>query len=292
MFELFIARRYLRRRQGKGLSGVAAIGIGGVFVGVAATLIVLSVMNGFHLELRTRILGVTPHIMISKVFGDPIENYDSLARIVRTVPGVKEVAPFIFTKTMVRSRTTSDGVIIRGIIREEEDKIIDLSRHMKQGKFDFTDNGLVLGYELAQTLGVGVGDELSLVSPLDATTPALGLLPRLKKFRVNGIFDAGMYEYNTTLIYLSLTELQQFLNLGQGVSGLEVSGPAKADPDCPRGTVLVYRPFAYGGIPQRTNLAPLYRLGASLFSVTVSCPGASHAEGAEPQVSAGGGGEP
>jgi lipoprotein-releasing system permease protein len=222
VFELFIARRYLRRRQGKGLSGVAAIGIGGVFVGVAATLIVLSVMNGFHLELRTRILGVTPHIMISKVFGDPIENYDSLARIVQTVPGVKEVAPFIFTKTMVRSRTTSDGVIVRGIIPEEEDKIIDLSRHMKQGKFDFTDNGLVLGYELAQTLGVGVGDELSLVSPLDATTPALGLLPRLKKFRVNGIFDAGMYEYNTTLIYLSLAELQQFLNLGQGVSGLEV----------------------------------------------------------------------
>ena len=77
-----------------------------------------------------------------------------------------------------------------------------------------------------------------------------------------------------------------------GVSDLEVSGPAKADPDCPRGTVWVYRPFAYGGIPQRTNLAPLYRFGASLFNVTVSCPGASHAEGAEPQVSAGGGGEP
>jgi lipoprotein-releasing system permease protein len=222
MFELFIALRYLRRRQGKGPSGIALIGIGGVFVGVAATLIVLSVMNGFHQELRTRILGVTPHIMISRVFNDPIENYDSLARIVRTVPGVKEVAPFIYTKTMVRSRTNSDGVILRGIIAEEEEKIVDLSRHMKQGKFDFANNGLVLGNELALNLGVGVGDTLSVVSPLEATNTPLGMLPRIRKFRVNGIFDAGMYEYNTTLIYLSLEELQQLLNMGKGVSGLEV----------------------------------------------------------------------
>lgn len=222
MFELFIARRYLGRRQGKGPSGIALIGIGGVFVGVAATLIVLSVMNGFHQELRTRILGVTPHIMISRVFNDPIENYDSLARIVRTAPGVKEVAPFIYTKTMVRSRTNTDGVIIRGIIAEEEEKIVDLSQHMKQGKFDFANNGLVLGNELALNLGVGVGDTLSLVSPLEATSTPLGMLPRTRKFRVNGIFDAGMYEYNTTLIYLSLEELQQLLNMGKSVSGLEV----------------------------------------------------------------------
>jgi lipoprotein-releasing system permease protein len=222
MFELFIARRYLRRRQGKGLSGIAWIGIGGVFVGVSATLIVLSVMNGFHLELRTRILGVTPHIIVSRVFNDPIENYDSLAGIVRRTPGVKDVAPFILTKTMVRSRSTSDGVIVRGIIAEEEEKIVDLSRHMTRGKFEFANNGLVLGNELAQNLGVAVGDTLSLVSPLEGTSTPMGMLPRSKKFRVAGIFDAGMYEYNTTLIYLSLQELQQFLNMGTTVTGLEV----------------------------------------------------------------------
>jgi len=222
MFELFIARRYLRRRQGKGLSGIAWIGIGGVFVGVSATLIVLSVMNGFHQELRTRILGVTPHIIVSRVFNDPIENYDSLADIVRRTPGVTDVAPFILTKTMVRSRSASDGVIIRGIIAEEEEKIVELSRHMTQGKFEFTNNGLVLGNELAQNLGVVVGDTLSLVSPLEGTSTPMGMLPRSKKFRVAGIFDAGMYEYNTTLIYLSLQELQQFLNMGTTVSGLEV----------------------------------------------------------------------
>jgi lipoprotein-releasing system permease protein len=222
MFEFFIARRYLRRRQGRGLSGIAWIGIGGVFVGVSATLIVLSVMNGFHLELRTRILGVTPHIIISKVFDSQVENYDSLARVVGSVPGVSGVAPFIMTKTMVRSRTTSDGVIVRGIIAEQEKKIVDLSRHMTQGEFDFSNNGLVLGNELAQTLGVAVGDTLSLVSPLEGTSTPMGMLPRAKKFRVNGIFDAGMYEYNTTLIYLSLQELQQFLNMGSTVSGLEV----------------------------------------------------------------------
>jgi lipoprotein-releasing system permease protein len=222
MFELFIARRYLRRRQGRGLSGIAWIGIGGVFVGVSATLIVLSVMNGFHQELRTRILGVTPHIIVSRVFNDPIENYDSLADIVRRTPGVTDVAPFILTKTMVRSHTSSDGVIVRGIIAEEEEKIVDLSHHMTQGKFEFSNNGLVLGNELAQNLGVVVGDTLSLVSPLEGTSTPMGMLPRSRKFRVAGIFDAGMYEYNTTLIYLSLQELQQFLNMGTTVTGLEV----------------------------------------------------------------------
>jgi lipoprotein-releasing system permease protein len=222
VFEFFIARRYLRSRQGKGLSGIAWIGIGGVFVGVSATLIVLSVMNGFHQELRTRILGVTPHIIVSRVFNDPIDNYDSLAEIVRHTPGVQDVAPFILTKTMVHSRSSSDGVVVRGIIAEEEEKIVELSRHMTQGRFEFSNNGLVLGNELAQNLGVVVGDTLSLVSPLEGTSTPLGMLPRSRKFRVAGIFDAGMYEYNTTLVYLSLEELQQFLNMGSTVTGLEV----------------------------------------------------------------------
>jgi lipoprotein-releasing system permease protein len=222
MFELFIARRYLRRRTGRGFSGITWIGIGGVFVGVAATLIVLSVMNGFHQELRTRILGITPHIIVSRVFGDPIENADSLAQEIRKVPGVKYVAPFIYAKTMVKSKTASDGIIVRGIIPADEEKITDVGKNMKEGKFDFRDNGLVLGYELARNLNVGVGDELSLISPAAATSTPLGMLPRFRKFRVNGVFDAGMYEYNTTLIYLALDELQQLLDMGKSVSGLEV----------------------------------------------------------------------
>ncbi|MEO0108582.1 MAG: lipoprotein-releasing ABC transporter permease subunit [candidate division WOR-3 bacterium] len=221
-FALFVARRYLERRTGRGPSAIALIGIGGVFVGVAATLIVLSLMNGFHQELRTRILGVTPHIIVSRVFNEPLEQPDSLAQEIRKIPGVKFVAPFIYAKTMVRSKTATDGVVVRGIIPEEEIKITDLARHMKEGQFEFSDHGVVLGYELAQELNVRVGDELTVASPFESRATPLGMLPRARTFTVRGIFDAGMYEYNTTLIYLALDELQRFLDMGQSVSGLEV----------------------------------------------------------------------
>ena len=221
-FELFVARRYLRRRQGRGVSAIALIGIGGVFVGVAATLIVLSLMNGFHQELRTRILGVTPHVTVSRVFGDPLESADSLANIIRKIPGVRYVAPFVYTKTMVRSHTLSDGVVVRGIKPEEEIKITDLARNMKEGRFEFQNSGIVLGLELARNLNVMVGDTLSLASPFEGRATPLGMLPRARKFVVRGVFDAGMYEYNNTLVYLALDELQQFLHMGKSVSGLEV----------------------------------------------------------------------
>jgi lipoprotein-releasing system permease protein len=222
MFELFIARRYLKRRAGRGVSAIALIGIGGVFVGVAATLIVLSLMNGFHEELRKRILGVTPHILISHIFNEPLSNPDSLIPALRKFPGVQEVAPFIYAKAMVKVRNTSDGVVVRGIIPEEEEKIIDLSRHMKEGKFDLSDNGLVLGWELAQNLNVRVGDAITVALPFESAPTPLGMLPRARRFTVRGIFDSGMYEYNTTLVYLALDQLQRLLNMGKAVSGLEV----------------------------------------------------------------------
>lgn len=222
MFEFFVARRYLRRRTGRGFSAIAIIGIGGVFVGVGATIIVLSLMNGFHQELRARILGVTPHLLVTRVFGERLENPDSVMALVRSVPGVIDVAPFIYTKTMVRSATNSDGAIIRGVIPEAEERIIDLSRRMKSGRFEFGENGLVLGAELAATLNVSVGDPLTIALPFEALATPLGMLPRTRRLYVRGIFDSGMYEYNTTLIYMELRELQRFLNMGNSVSGLEV----------------------------------------------------------------------
>jgi lipoprotein-releasing system permease protein len=179
-------------------------------------------MNGFHQELRTRVLGVTPHIVVSRVFNDPIGNPDSLVAAVRRHPGVRDVAPFIYAKTMVKSASASDGVIIRGIIPEEEVKITDLGRSMVEGKFEFGSNGLVLGYELAQALNVRVGDELAVISPLESRPTPLGMLTRSRRFVVRGIFDAGMYEYNTTLVYIALEELQRFLGMGRSVSGIEV----------------------------------------------------------------------
>ncbi len=224
-FELFMAGRYLRGRGRRLVSGITAIAIGGVFVGVAAILIVLSVENGFHQELRDRILGATPHVVVAKYSYEPIPypaGGDSLRQEIARVPGVLSVAPFIYAKTLVRTENGVEGVVIRGVDPEHEDEITGISGTVVQGRFDFDSAGVVIGVELARMLGLSVGDRLNLASPFDGTNTAFGFLPRTKYFRVNGIFDCGMYEYNTSFVYLSLAGIQQFLGMEKMITGFEV----------------------------------------------------------------------
>lgn len=224
-FELFVARRYLRSRTGKRTSGVTAIAIGGVFVGVAAILIVLSVINGFHKELRERILGTTPHVVVTKYSYRPIPysgQDDTLAQGIRGLPGVESVAPFIYGKTLVRSENGVEGVVIRGIDPEHEEEITDIAGSVIEGNFAFDSSGVIIGVDLARVLGVGVGDRLNIVSPYGGTSTPLGFVPRTRHFRVNGVFDSGMYEYNSSFIYCGLGELQGFLDMKGMVSGYEV----------------------------------------------------------------------
>jgi lipoprotein-releasing system permease protein len=226
-FELFMARRYLRGRGRRILSGITAIAIGGVFVGVAAILIVLSVENGFHQELRDRILGATPHIVVAKYSYEPIPypagGGDSLQQEIARVPGVVSVAPFIYAKTLVRTENGVEGVVIRGVDPAHEGEITGISGTIVQGQFDLDSGGVIIGVELARMLGLSVGDTLNLASPFGGTMTALGFLPRTRYFRVNGIFDCGMYEYNSSFIYLSLPAIQQFLGMENMVTGYEVS---------------------------------------------------------------------
>jgi lipoprotein-releasing system permease protein len=223
-FELFMARRYLRGRGRRILSGITAIAIGGVFVGVAAILIVLSVENGFHQELRDRILGATPHIVVAKYSYEPIPypQADTLEQEIRRVPGVASVAPFIYAKTLVRTASGVEGVVIRGVDPQHEGEITGISGSIVQGRFDFDSGGVVIGVELARMLGLSVGDTLNLASPFGGTMTALGFLPRTRYFRVNGIFDCGMYEYNSSFIYLSLPDIQQFLGMENMITGYEI----------------------------------------------------------------------
>jgi lipoprotein-releasing system permease protein len=223
-FELFMARRYLRGRGRRILSGITAIAIGGVFVGVAAILIVLSVENGFHQELRDRILGATPHIVVAKYSYEPIPypQADTLEQEIRRVPGVASVAPFIYAKTLVRTASGVEGVVIRGVDPQHEGEITGISGSRVQGRFDFDSGGVVIGVELARMLGLSVGDTLNLASPFGGTMTALGFLPRTRYFRVNGIFDCGMYEYNSSFIYLSLPDIQQFLGMENMITGYEI----------------------------------------------------------------------
>jgi lipoprotein-releasing system permease protein len=223
-FELFMAGRYLRGRGRRAISGITAIAMGGVFVGVAAILIVLSVENGFHQELRDRILGATPHVVVAKYSYEPIPFplADTLELEIARVPGVLSVAPFIYAKTLVRTENGVEGVVIRGVDPEHEHEITGISGTIVQGQFNFDSSGVVIGVELARMLGLSVGDTLNLASPFGGTMTAFGFLPRTKYFRVNGIFDSGMYEYNSSFIYLSLAGIQQFLGMENMVTGFEV----------------------------------------------------------------------
>ncbi len=225
-FELFMARRYLRGRGRRIISGITAIAVGGVFVGVAAILIVLSVENGFHQELRDRILGATPHIVVAKYSYEPIPypsgGGDSLQREILRVPGVVSAAPFIYAKTLVRTENGVEGVVIRGVDPDHETEVTGISGTIVQGQFAFDSAGVVIGVELARMLGLSVGDRLNLASPFGGTMTALGFLPRTRYFRVNGIFDCGMYEYNSSFVYLSLADIQQFLGMESMVTGFEV----------------------------------------------------------------------
>ncbi|MCX8015529.1 MAG: ABC transporter permease, partial [candidate division WOR-3 bacterium] len=222
MLELFIARRYLKSKSGKFFSAGAFITIVGIFIGVGAIIIVLSVMNGFHQELRNRILGLTPHIIITKYSYEQIDNYDSLVQIIKKHPKVASVAPFIYTKTVIKKEQTSDGVVVRGILENSGTEITDLKKIIVQGSFDISNDNIILGIDLARSIGARVGDEISLVLPFSGEATPLGLLPKIKEYQVVGIFDAGMYDYNATCAYLGLNNLQKLLGFDDEVTGIEI----------------------------------------------------------------------
>lgn len=222
MFEFFIAQRYLKSKSGKFFSASATTAIAGIFVGVTAIIIVLSVMNGFHQELKERILGLTPHIIVTKYSYDEIENYDSIIPILKNYPGVVSVAPFIYTKTIIRKEQVSDGIVVRGIMENSGTEITDLKKTIVQGSFDLTDNGIILGLDLARSIGAQVGDDIYIVAPFGGEPTPLSVLPKLTKYNVKGIFDAGMYDYNSSFAYVGLKNLQDFLGMRNTVSGFEI----------------------------------------------------------------------
>lgn len=224
-FEFFLAWRYLRGRSRRFISGVAAIATGGIFVGVAAIVIVLSVENGFHRELRERILGSTPHILVTRVGFQPIlceGEGDSILVKIFKAPGVVEVAPFIHFKALVRAGSSVEGAIVTGVEAAQERYATSLATGIIRGEFAFDSGGAVLGCELARALGVGVEDRLVIASPFGGTSTPLGLVPRTRVFRVRGIFDSGMYEVDASTVLVDLRELQTFLDLKGRITGYEV----------------------------------------------------------------------
>jgi lipoprotein-releasing system permease protein len=188
-------------------------------------------MNGFKEDLREKILGVTSHVVISRFDGN-ITNYQQVNLQVEQVKGVTAATPFIYTQVMISSRQSISGAVLRGIDPETAVKVINLARNLRTGSLEelgvvdrsgdtTTTPGIILGNELARNLGVVRGEPVTVISPLGRLTP-LGRVPRSQTFRVSGIFDSGMYEYDSTLAYVSLGAAQRFLGIGDRVTGIEV----------------------------------------------------------------------
>jgi lipoprotein-releasing system permease protein len=229
-FETFVALRLLTgvKRQRGFLSLSTVISVIGVAVGVMALIVVIGVMTGFDQDLKKKILSVNAHVIVLK-HGAPVTDYLKLAEEVRPIAGVASVSPFIYTQVMFSTTGNIAGGVLRGLDAGSLFKGGPPGLTLQQGDFaDLAEGGpedpprAAIGNEMAKNLNLKVGDYLNIVSPLGSLTP-MGRLPRMKPFRVSAIFHSGMYEFDNTLVYTSIPRVQQFLGLGDRVTGLEVA---------------------------------------------------------------------
>jgi lipoprotein-releasing system permease protein len=222
-FELLIGLRYLRSKGGRGfLSLLTLIAMAGMAIGVMALIVVLAVMSGFEDELRSKILGTTSHILVMDVGGRGIENPARALGVIRAHPDVRSAAPFVLQQVMLSHGEYATGVVLRGIDPETERR--ELQQRVKQGSLaDLAgpEPSIALGRELARTLGAFVGDTVVAISPKGAVT-AVGTIPKMRPLRVVAIFEIGLYEYDSALSYTSIATAQQFAEMGNRVSGIEV----------------------------------------------------------------------
>ena len=223
-YELLIGLRYTRaKRRNQFVSFISMISMLGIALGVAALIVVLSVMNGFQTELRGRILAVVSHIQISGASGE-MANWQSVAEQSLKVPGVLAAAPFVQAQGMLSFGQSVRGAMVRGVLPDFEDQVVDFRTHMKEGSLDsLTPDSfnIVLGSELARALGIFVGDKVTVIAPQGVVTPA-GVIPRLKTFTVSGLFEVGMFEYDSGLALIRMEDAQRLYRMEDRVSGVRL----------------------------------------------------------------------
>ena len=210
-YELMIGLRYTRaKRRNHFISFISLISMLGIALGVTALIVVLSVMNGFQTELRSRILAVVSHVQISGANGE-MSGWEEVARDSAKLPEVRGAAPFVQAQGMLSFGQSVRGAMVRGILPDEEEKVADFRAHIKEGTLESLQPdafNIVLGSELARALGVFPGDKVTVIAPQGVVTPA-GVVPRLKTFTVSGIFEVGMYEYDSGLALIRMEDAQK-----------------------------------------------------------------------------------
>lgn len=227
LFELFIAKRYIQaKRKQAFISVITVISVLGVMVGVMSLVVVLSVMNGFRADLMKKILGVNSHLIVLN-YGGGFKDYEQVKESVVKLEGVEAASPFIYTQVIVNNSGNVSGAVLRGADPKSVGKVLSIGHMLKGGSLASLNGStkglpaIIIGIELAKQIGASIGDTLSVVSPEGKLTP-LGRAPNTRKFKVSAVFDSGMYEYDSSMVYVSVKEAQDFLGMGDEVTGLEV----------------------------------------------------------------------
>jgi lipoprotein-releasing system permease protein len=224
-YEWLIGTRYLRSAHRRGfVSFVALMSVCGLMLGVATLIVVLSVMNGFERELRSRILAVTSHATLMGLNGT-LSDWQSLQQRVQRQPGVQAVVPYIESQAMLANGQRLAGAEVRGVLPEEESRATGLAQRVIAGSLSDLKDGayaIILGAALAHELNARVGDSVVLIAPEGTATPT-GVVPRMRRFHVAGLFRSGMYEFDRGLALVHLADAARLLRMGEGVTGLRLA---------------------------------------------------------------------
>jgi len=256
-FERMVAWRYLRsRRKETVISVIASISFLGIMLGVATLIVVMAVMNGFRAELLTRILGVNGHLIVTPV-DLPLEDYEQVANRINGVAGVRYSLPLIDGQVLAQGNVGSGtGALVRGIRGEDIGKVSIVANNIRQGSlvgFD-TSEGVAIGSRMADNLGLRLGDMITLISPDGDITP-LGTMPRLKGYPVTAIFEVGMSEYDSAIVYMPLSEAQLYFNMEDLAQTIEiyVDDPDAVDALKPKVEEAAQRPILLSDWRQRNQ---------------------------------------
>jgi len=232
-FEFFISRRYLKsKRKQAFISLITVLSIAGVTIGVMALIVVIAVMAGFESDMKTRILGVESHVVLMR-YGGGFTDHQKIVKQIEKTEGVGSATPFIYTQIMIRSSSGLSGAVLRGVEPQTVGRVIkildkvalDQISRINQNNTDKNQAhiipGVILGKELSKNLGVTTGDVVYLISPRGMISP-VGHMPAMKRFRVVGLFESGIYDYDGSLAYIHIQEAQNMLHMKDSVTGIEI----------------------------------------------------------------------
>jgi lipoprotein-releasing system permease protein len=220
--ELFLAKRYIRIKKGEGFrSLITLFAAGGISLGVATLLVVLSVMNGMQTDLKNKVLGASSPITVMTIDQEAFTDWQSIADSLKeNVPDIKDASPYIFEKALLRHKKRTDGAIIRGVDPNSFSLVSDIPKNIETGEFDLSGRKVVLGNYLADRLWAHVGDTITISSPFSFAPTPFGFLLPSDDYILSGVFDMGMYEYNATLAIISLDNARSLFGVN-GVTGID-----------------------------------------------------------------------